>query len=209
MPTRTERNGFLCYEATEGGAGVLIRLVAEPDCLTAVARRALQVMHFDISDDGPLPKDSTVFVDQPGTACVAACYRCLMSYYNQPDHELIDRRDEGVRWVLLRLASGRTQGALTSPPLAPNPAASEAALDWTGEASRRALPPSDAEPLVVGSISVPLVWRRHYVAVLVAEAEANIAAQLDDLGFEVIRFGERSTWNSTFDRLAAVLGRQA
>ncbi len=209
MPTRSERNGFLCYEATEGGAGVLIRLVAEPDSLAAVARKALQVMHFDVSDDGPLPEDATLFVDQPGTACVAACYRCLMSYYNQPDHELIDRRDEGARWVLRRLASGRAQGPLTSPPPAPDTDASEAALDWTAEASRRALPPNDPEPLTIGSASVAIVWRRHYVAVLLEEPAADAAAQLDDLGFEVIRFGERSTWNSTFDRLAAVLGRQA
>src|SRR5690606_28840437 len=94
MPTRDVRNGFLCYEATEGGAGVLARLVAEPASLAAVARKALQVMHFDLGDDASLPSDPHQLVDQPNTACVAACYRCLMSYYNQPDHELIDRRDE-------------------------------------------------------------------------------------------------------------------
>ena len=37
-------------------------------------------------------------------ACVKGCYRCLLSYYNQPDHELIDRKDEAVLSVLLRLA---------------------------------------------------------------------------------------------------------
>lgn len=208
MPTRSERNGFLCYEATEGGAGVLIRLVAEPDSLAAVARKALQVMHFDLSDDGPLPEDATHFVDQPGTACVAACYRCLMSYYNQPDHELIDRRDEGARWVLLRLASAQAEGPLTVQPPALGLDVSGADVDWSEEASRRALPPIDPEPLTVGSAAVPLVWRRHYVAVLLDEPAADTAALLDDLGFEVIRFGARSTWNSTFDRLAAVLGRQ-
>lgn len=209
MPTRTERNGFLCYEATEGGAGVLIRLVAEPDSLAAVARKALQVMHFDLSDDGPLPEDAMQFVDQPGTACVAACYRCLMSYYNQPDHELIDRRDEGARWVLLRLASARAQGPLTNPPYALGLDASAAEAEWAAEASRRALPPADSEPLTVGSMSIPLVWKRHYFAVVLDELPADAAARLDDLGFEIIRFGERSTWNATFDRLAAALGRQA
>ena len=41
--------------------------------------------------------------------CEAGCYRCLLSYYNQPDHELIDRRDEQVLRLLCRLtrADGR------------------------------------------------------------------------------------------------------
>lgn len=209
MPTRAERSGFLCYEATEGGAGVLIRLVAEPDSLATVARKALQVMHFDLNNDGSLPADTTQFFDEAGTACVAACYRCLLSYYNQPDHELIDRRDEGARRVLLRLASGRAQGPLTGPSPVLDSDASEAVTDWTAEASRRALPPTDAEPPTVGSVSVALVWRRHYVAVLLDEVDGDTVAQLDELGFEVIRFGERSTWSATFDLLTAVLGRQA
>ncbi|MCK5805562.1 MAG: DUF1998 domain-containing protein, partial [Lentisphaeria bacterium] len=103
MPTRNDRNSFLLYEATEGGAGVLTRLVAEPTILAGVARTALQVMHFAIDDDGPLPENPSELIDQPGTACVAACYRCLMSYYNQPDHEVIDRRNEAARDMLLRL----------------------------------------------------------------------------------------------------------
>lgn len=208
MPTRDVRNGFLFYEATEGGAGVLIRLVAESKSLAAVARKALQVMHFDIADDGPLPQDATQFTDQPGTACVAACYRCLMSYYNQPDHELIDRRDPGARWVLLRLAAGRARGPVTIPALGLAPDTPDSSLNWVSEASRRGLPPTDAEPLLVGSTSVPFVWRRHYVAVLLEEPPPATAAQLDDLGFEVVRFGDTSTWNSTFDRLATVLGRK-
>ena len=209
MPTRAVRNGFLCYEATEGGAGVLIRLVAEQDSLATVARKALQVMHFDIADDGPLPQDATQFTDQPGTACVAACYRCLMSYYNQPDHELIDRRDQGARDALLRLASARAHGPETTAPAEVAPGTPAASYDWASEADRRGLPPADAEPLLVDGTSVPFVWRRHYVAVLLEEPSPGTAAQLDDLGFEVIRFGERSTWHPAFDRLATVLGRKA
>ena len=43
--------------------------------------------------------------------CVKGCYRCLLSYFNQPDHEQIDRTDGAVRRLLLRLA--RSQVART------------------------------------------------------------------------------------------------
>ena len=108
MPTRDVRNGFLLYEATEGGAGVLTRLVSQETSLATVARRALQIMHLAVGDDGPLPDSPSGLPDQPDAACVAACYRCLMSYYNQPDHESLDRRDEDARAMLLRLARART-----------------------------------------------------------------------------------------------------
>lgn len=206
MPTRDVRNGFLCYEATEGGAGVLARLVGEPESFATVARKALQVMHFDIADEGALPIDQTQLVDQANTACVAACYRCLMSYYNQPDHELIDRRDEGARAMLLRLASARAQTAQT---MRPPSFVSASSGDWSTEAAPRGIPPADAAPLVVGDVSIPFVWRRHYVVALLGEASPGVLAQLDDLGFEVIRFDARATWAAAFEHLARVLGKSA
>ena len=108
MPTRDERNGFLLYEAAEGGAGVLNRLVGEPETLATVARQALSIMHFDVAEPSPLPDETHDFRDVEGTSCVAACYRCLMSYYNQPDHERLDRRDDKARELLLRISRART-----------------------------------------------------------------------------------------------------
>uniref|UniRef100_UPI00359487CF DUF1998 domain-containing protein n=1 Tax=Thiocapsa sp. TaxID=2024551 RepID=UPI00359487CF len=205
MPTRDVRNAFLLYEATEGGAGVLIRLAAEPNSLAAVARKALQVMHFDIADDGPLPADTTAFTDQPGTACVAACYRCLMSYYNQPDHELIDRRDPGARQVLLRLAAARTD-ATGHPPLT---SGHSPLATWNLQSLRYAIPTPDADPLQVADEPVPLVWRRHYVAAVLPNAAEAQTANLEDLGFEVIGFSDPATWDAAFRQLAALLGRPA
>lgn len=84
MPTREDRRGMLFYEATEGGAGVLNRLATQPLALAAVAERALELLHFD-------PLQLPAIKEVQGTECVAACYRCLMSYFNQPEHELLDR----------------------------------------------------------------------------------------------------------------------
>ena len=207
MPTRDARKGFLLYEAAEGGAGVLTRLVSQEGSLAAVAREALRIMHLAV-EDGPLPESPADLADQPGAACVAACYRCLMSYYNQPDHEALDRRDEAARAMLLRLARARTAPRESRPPPAPGPAAGEDSLEerWGAEALRRDIPAPDPEPLAVGGRPLRRVWRRHYVAAVVEEADRAALPALDDLGFEVVRFEDPAGWNAAFARLASALG---
>jgi hypothetical protein len=208
MPTRDVRNGFLLYEATEGGAGVLTRLVSEETSLAAVARRALSIMHLDVGD-GPLPDTASRLSDQPGTACVAACYRCLMSYYNQPDHEVLDRRDEAARELLLRLARARTIAREVRPSQAPGPLTGDDSREgrWLAEASRRGIPAPDPEPLVAADRSVRAVWRKHYVAAVIDEADRPALQAMEELGFDVIQFEDPAAWNAAFARLASALGR--
>ncbi len=79
LPDSVDRRRLLFFEASEGGAGVLRRLLAEPEALARVARKALEICHFE---------DANSSVQ----ACEAACYDCLRSYTNQPDHRLLDRR---------------------------------------------------------------------------------------------------------------------
>lgn len=93
LPTRELRNALLFYEASEGGAGVLKRLVEDAGNWQKLAEMAVELMH--------LHRQNGALTDDPeAEPCIAGCYRCLLSYYNQPDHQLIDRRDEGVRSVL-------------------------------------------------------------------------------------------------------------
>ena len=224
MPTRDVRNGFLLYEATEGGAGVLTRLVSQGESLAAVARRALQIMHLAVGDDS-LPESPVDLVDQPDASCVAACYRCLMSYYNQPDHESLDRRDKDARALLLRLARARTvprrarpqpvkvipgKVAAGSPTTTVTVSVEDVTVSvedrWRAEATRRGIPAPDPKPLVAGERSVRYVWRRHYVAALIDEADRPALQPLEDLGFEVIQFEDPKGWRAAFARLAAALG---
>lgn len=207
MPKRESRNGFLFYEATEGGAGVLSRLVSEPMILAIVARKALQVMHFEIDDPGPLPTKGLELVDCPGTNCVAACYRCLMSYYNQPDHELLDRRDLDARDMLLHLASAKNvPRKLNAPQLQLNENQEAKENTWLAEAAHRGIPPPDPEPFTAADQTLPYVWRRHYVAAVCGDLAPAAEKVLADLGFEVLRFADSSTWNAGFSKLAKAMG---
>ena len=103
LPERSDRRSILIYEAAEGGAGVLSQLVAHPDALARVMSNAMETCHFDVERfkaDGELH-------DVADAKCVAGCYRCLLSYYNQPDHDLVDRRKDGFKLLLARLARSR------------------------------------------------------------------------------------------------------
>ena len=214
MPTRDVRKGFLLYEATEGGAGVLTRLVSQENSLASIARTALEIMHLDVGDDA-LPDSLSGLSDQPGTACVAACYRCLMSYYNQPDHEILDRRNEDARTMLLRLARARTAQTAGTQPIGVTFTGAPGAVSvttshhgrWLAEAARRGLPAPDSEPFAAGGRSVRCVWRKHYVAAIIDEADRSALQAMEDLGFEVIRFEDPGRWNAAFARLAPALGR--
>src|SRR2546422_8225726 len=47
LPSQDDRRILFFYEAAEGGAGVLRRLLDDPQALPRVAKQALQLCHFD------------------------------------------------------------------------------------------------------------------------------------------------------------------
>jgi RAD3-like DEAD/DEAH box helicase/uncharacterized protein DUF1998/helicase-like protein len=207
MPTQDDRKGFLLYEATEGGAGVLTQLVTRPERIAEIARRALSVMHFDLGGPESLPDDPKALNDRPDTKCVAGCYRCLLSYYNQTDHELIDRRDPDVRSLLLRLARARTTLARRRPRSSAPPAAEGALGRWLEMARSMGLPKPDEEPLSAGGESLPLVWRSHYIVATLDELPAALASELESKSIDVIAFGrDEAAWAEPFSGLMKILG---
>ncbi len=86
--------GILFWEAAEGGTGVFERIVEEAGALAAVAGRALSVCHYDATGREVRPSRYR---------CVVGCYECLLSYSNQIDQRLVDRRL--IRDHLVALAS--------------------------------------------------------------------------------------------------------
>jgi hypothetical protein len=89
LPSRTGDHAWsrlLFFEAAEGGAGVLRRLATEDGQLRIIARKALELMHFDPDTGEDLHRAEYARED-----CAQACYDCLLSYSNQSDHQNLDR----------------------------------------------------------------------------------------------------------------------
>jgi very-short-patch-repair endonuclease len=100
MPGRTGDNAWshlLMFEAAEGGAGVLRRLATDDGPLRAVARAAIELLHYDPNTGRDLGR-----AEHATEPCAQACYDCLLSYGNQLDHQALDRH--GVIAVLAGLA---------------------------------------------------------------------------------------------------------
>ena len=107
LPTWDNRRLILLYESAEGGAGVLRQLVSDPQAIKNVARKALELSHFDPDTREDLKRAPDATED-----CEAACYNCLMSYYNQPDHRLLDRHL--IKTPLFELLHGEVRVSPTS-----------------------------------------------------------------------------------------------
>ena len=75
VPDAPDRRRIVLYETAEGGTGAVQSLTEAPR-LRAVLRNAMEVLHAHDPDGG----------------CERACYECLLTFYNQRDHESLDRR---------------------------------------------------------------------------------------------------------------------
>lgn len=185
LPARDNRRAILAYEATEGGAGVLSRLIEDAHALGRVARVALTLMHFEDVDTAIAAGDAALLRDREGEACVRGCYRCLLSYYNQPDHELIDRTSTEARQLLIDLARGSVI------PTAATAAAGEVegaggAGPWHDAVAAHGLPAPDAARLRLGDAEITLVWRSRRVVAATARIAPSIRAEADAKGWTLI-----------------------
>jgi len=201
VPSRERRNAILVYEATEGGAGVLSRLVQEPEKLCEVARAALNLMHFENIDSAIGALDPDILTTEPNARCVKGCYRCLLSYYNQPDHELIDRTDKDACRLLLELAAAKVK------PVVRKKAPDSRLSLWIQALDSWHLPAPSSEPLVISDISIPLVWRSHRVAAVLDPISPELLAELEARVFSVIHLPKEPP-SQPPQELAELLGVQ-
>jgi hypothetical protein len=218
LPDVGDRRILLFYESAEGGAGVLRRLLDEPQAFSQVAREALVVSHYD-------PATGLDHGGEIGSeGCEAACYECLLSYRNQIDHELLDRR-------LAVAALGPYLSATVTAGTGPSPAHHDAALrdgaestleqEWIEAIIDKGLrrPDRDHPSLETGTVRCQpdfVYDGPHYLAVYVdgphhdhadrAARDHDHTDALRNAGWRVVRFGYRDGWDEVFAQLRDVFG---
>lgn len=109
LPNDQDPRYLLLYEAAEGGAGVLRRLVEENGALAKAAHHALEILHFDpaTGEDKKRPEGAS-------EDCVKACYQCMLHYGNQSLHDRLDRHLAKPLLMALAAASVSTSPGLLS-----------------------------------------------------------------------------------------------
>jgi len=219
LPTSEDRRQLLFYESTEGGAGVLHRLVREPAALRQVAAAALELCHFD-----PEGEDLR---RAPGATedCEAACYDCLLGYHNQREHAVIDRHS--IREILLRLArvevqvSPRGVGRAEHLQRLAQRADSSLEREWLQFIEDRGYRlPSVAQPRIERAETRPdFLYETESVAIYIdgpthfsPEARQRDRQQelaLEDQGYSVIRFPVGADWEAIVRQSPGVFGEGA
>jgi superfamily II DNA/RNA helicase/very-short-patch-repair endonuclease len=218
LPAPDNRRLLLFYESAEGGAGVLRRLVAESESISQVVRAALEICHFDPATGQDLRR-------APGAReeCEAACYDCLMSYGNQPDHRLVDRHV--IKDALLRLVEAKLE---TSPaPLSRKEHLERLLRQCQSELERQFLRfldqrglelPSQAQALLASCRARPdFLYGPVQAAVFVdgpvhnypdvAVRDQQAADRLEDVGWSVIRFSQdEPSWAEVVSQWPSVFG---
>lgn len=212
-----ERRLLLFYESAEGGAGVLRRIVEDRRALPRLARRALQICHFD-PDTGEDHRRAPRATED----CEAACYDCLMSYMNQQDHPRLDR--QRARPLLMALMRAEVQ---TSP--VPRTRAehlgelkrlSDSGLEreWLDFLDARALTLPEraqfyyepcqtrADFAYVSDQTAIYIDGPHHEHAHRKERDARQTACMEDRGWTVVRFGERDDWEATLRLFPSVFG---
>lgn len=218
LPSTKERNLLLFYEASEGGAGVLRRLIDEPKALAEVAKEALRLCHYD-------PETGADRYHAPGVQenCEAACYNCLMTYANQRDHLLLDRKS--IFDILMEMAQSRVRMSSAESPrleeltqLAQSPA-TDLEQKWLlllHEHGYR-LPSATHKQLAFCDAVPDFLYEEQRVAIYVdgaadeypercARDSAEIDA-LEDYGYMVLRFGAIDSWSDLFAQYPYLFGR--
>jgi len=212
MPSAKDRQEILFYEASEGGAGVLRQLVEDPAAIPALARRALELCHFD----------PDTLTDQGAESCGKACYGCLLDYGNQPDHPQLDRYL--IRDILAELMHSECKPAGGTGSRAERMVALRKQCDsklegkWLDLIESLVLrPPSDAQFLIESCSTRPdFFYREHNAAIYVdgpphdepdqIRADEQITRCLMETGYIVIRFHHRADWKDILRQHPDIFG---
>ncbi len=212
IPTVDDRKAIMFYEAAEGGAGVLTRLASESENLRHVASAALRLMHYN-QPDGEWAVDELAALEQTKdghAVCEAGCYQCLLSYYNQPDHERINRRDSDALELLVALANSKVEREAPGKPDGEGGSVQddELLVKWLGAITEAALNTPDATQVTVGNGDAIAAgqYKTARALVFLHGLEQNTADTLADKGWRILDFSDEGGWVEQFAAYPDVFG---
>jgi Lhr-like helicase len=220
LPRDDNRQALMFYEAAEGGAGVLTRLASEPGSLAQVANAALEVMHFTRPETG-WSGATLAQAEQRDThgyaICEAGCYQCLLSYFNQPDHEHIDRSNEAVRQLLVALANANVAGKPAGQPglnsgmeiRQTQASATPMLQQWLAALAKNQLQTPDAleYPINNATLIAAAQYKSARTLIFLHAITDQQHAMLQDRGWQALDFSDSSQWPSLFAQHGAVFGQ--
>ena len=213
LPRGDERRALLFYEAAEGGAGVLTRLASDAASLAQVAGNALQLLHLKKPESGMWTLDELPTLEQTDAlgnhVCEAGCYQCLLSYFNQPDHEHINRRNADVLKLLVALANAQVRPKADAPAPAPSGAAANPPLDaWLAALRQAGARQPDAldVPVNNGAATAAAQYKTARALVFLSPLDEGTASLLQDKGWQVLDFSDAAGWPQQFAAYAEVFG---
>lgn len=217
LPNREEPKIILFYEASEGGAGVLKNVVDDRLAINKIARKALQLCHF--SETGEDLRRA------PGSKedCEAACYDCLMSYTNQPDHKSLDRKI--IKEYLLELSLSQTS---ISPKEITREVHYENLLrncqsdlekEWVRYINEKELRlPSEAQTFIDCCRTSPdFIYNELFTVIYIdghphkfkdrQQRDKQQTECMEDNGYTVIRFKAQDDWEKIINKYPNIFGR--
>jgi hypothetical protein len=201
------------YEAAEGGAGVLTRLASDRTSLAQVAINALLLLHYS-APQGPWRLEDLPSLEQTNTLgnhiCEAGCYQCLLSYFNQPDHDYINRRNEDALKVLVALADAEVEveAMHTQAPASRGASADERLQQWLQALDVAGLRHPDVIQLPVhqGAAIAAGQYQSARALVFLDIIDAVTVALLIDKGWQVLDFSDATLWSTQFAANPDVFG---
>lgn len=220
LPEPGDRRLLLFYEAAEGGAGVLRRVLDEPQMMAQIAREALEICHYDPDTSEDLGRAQGATED-----CEAACYDCLLSYGNQREHALLDRKL--ILPLLESLANSIVHASSTSVTrddhlgMLLRLAGSDLERQWLRYMAANDYRLPDAGQVLYEDCGTrpDFVYKDAYAAVYIdgphhqyperASRDAVHAACMEDAGYTVIRFGYAEDWDEVVARYSYIFGSEA
>lgn len=220
LPSRDDCRILLFYEASEGGAGVLRRLLDSPDTLASVAKQALAICHYNPETGENLRRAPNSKED-----CTAACYNCLMSYRNQIDHEHLDR--ESIFKTLNQLKKAKVDASPRASTRSDHLrqlmrlAQSTLEQEWLSFIDERGYNlPSEGQRLFEQCGTRPdFFYAETGLAVYVdgpyhdfperRERDKDADDRLADFGYSVLRFSLHSDWDALLAKYPSTFGTPA